>query len=65
MSEEVTLRAVKPADAAALLKLLRQLGQETPFLLADATDLDSSVSAEAAQLQQLSQTTNNLLLVVE
>jgi len=65
MSEEVTLRAVKPADAAALLKLLRQLDQETPFLLADATDLDSSVSAEAAQLQQLSQTANNLLLVAE
>ncbi|MFD1317539.1 GNAT family N-acetyltransferase [Loigolactobacillus zhaoyuanensis] len=63
MSNEVTIRIVRPTDAAQLLTLLRQLQQETPFLLADATDLASSATAETEQLTQLLQTDNNLLLV--
>ncbi|MFD0898622.1 GNAT family N-acetyltransferase [Loigolactobacillus binensis] len=63
MSEEVTIRAAKPADAKPLLTLMRQLSQETPFLLTDETDLTSSVTAEGAQLTALAHSPNNLLLV--
>ncbi|MFC6169722.1 GNAT family N-acetyltransferase [Loigolactobacillus jiayinensis] len=63
MSDEVTLRPATPADAAALLSLLGQLAQETPFLLTDIADLQVAVDVEAAQLQQLAQADNNVLFV--
>lgn len=65
MSEEVTIRQVKPTDAAALLTLLKQLNQETPFLLVESSSLQLSVTEEAQQLRLLLATDNNQLFVAE
>lgn len=65
MSEEVTIRQVRPTDAAALLALLKQLTKETPFLLVDSASLELPAAEEAQQLRLLLATTNNQLFVAE
>lgn len=63
MSEEVAIRLPQPSDAAALIELMVRLQQQSDtFTVAD--DLASlSIAQERAQLEQIEQSPQHLLLV--
>lgn len=65
LSEELTieLREVVPEDAADILAVLKQIGEETDYLLLGTDEHVLTVAQEKEYLQNLIDTPNNLMLV--
>ncbi|GCF94429.1 N-acetyltransferase [Enterococcus florum] len=65
MSEElqVTLREAIPDDAAALIEVMKQLAEETDFLIMDQPALEMTLEMMALNLAALYESPNNCLFI--
>ncbi|CAM3257570.1 GNAT family N-acetyltransferase [Lactiplantibacillus plajomi] len=64
MAEDVvSIRPAEPADAGALLKLVKQLATESNTFTVDEGLGELSEQEESAQIEQLTRTTTNTILV--
>ncbi len=63
MSEElnITIREAIPDDAAQLLTVMRQIGQETEFLVMDEAGIELPEELLALQLADLYESSSNVL----
>jgi len=62
---EARLRVAGPGDAAALLRLKQQLGQETSFMLLEPGERDTSVPALTSQLEDVARSGNSAVILAE
>jgi RimJ/RimL family protein N-acetyltransferase len=62
---DARIRAARPDDAAALLRLKRRLDQETSFMLLEAGERDASVPALARELGSAARSGNSVVIVAE
>ena len=65
MSEElnITIREAIPDDAAQLLTVMRQIGQETEFLVMDEAGIELPEELLALQLADLYESPSNVLFL--
>src|SRR5699024_8844792 len=65
MGEELdlTIREAIPEDAAELLKMTRQIGRETEFLVMDEKGINLPEELLAIQLEDIYESPNNTLFV--
>lgn len=61
----VTVEKATPADAAAIIEYLKQVGGETDNLTFGAEGLPITVDAEAAYIAQLENSNDNIMLVAK
>lgn len=61
----VTIEKIRPADAAAMIEFLKQVGGETDNLTFGAEGLPISVEAEAAYITQLENSRDSVMLVAK
>lgn len=62
---QARIRTAGPADAAALMRLKRQLDEETSFMLLEPGERDPSVPKLAAHLEDVAGSGNSLVLLAE
>jgi hypothetical protein len=59
------IRVAGPGDAAALLRLKQRLDRETPFMLHEVGERDTSVQVLARQLEDMARSGNSVVIVAE
>jgi len=62
---DLRMRAARPDDAAALLRLKQRLDQETSFMLLEAGERDASVPTLARELESAARSGNSVVIVAE